>query len=635
MDRSVRLRTRFLAGLFALLVMALGAQMGRLALLQNRQLAEVAEEQRYRELPLPAPRGVLYDRNLEPMVLNRAAFRLLIRYPHYQDQSMLRRLCAALEISYEEVEPLLTAKQAYGDFFEPIRLPGELTGEQVATVVERRLEFPGVEVVGQPVRVYPHGELAAHVLGYVNQIGPDELKSRRKDGYLNGDLIGRTGLEAFYEGVLRGKTGLRLVAINTLGEPLSEALKREPQTGNSLVLTLDAQMQRTAEQALEWTMWRIRNLRIGDGPWPNAKAGAVVVMEVKTGRILAMASRPAYDPNLFARGITASELRALQDPLLTPEVNRAVHSAYQPGSTWKMLTSAAALEAGVVQPDERIFCSGVYDKAGNPKDWVPWGHGWVDTVGALKGSCDIYYYEMGYRLGIDRLMATALEFGFGERTGIDLGAENPGLLPDEENRELIWGRRLNDPWGIGHTVSSSIGQIVQVTPLQLVRYVATLGNGGRIMQPYLVDRVLDEEGKVIQQFLPREVGVVGLSQAHLKTILEGMGAVDAPNFGTSDFALYPLPGVRTGGKTGTAEYPPWDDYGFFVGLAPLHDPEIAVAVVVEQAAHGSSTAPVARAVFATYFGVELPERDPARVPPEFPNDLNALRRKYPVLGSGE
>jgi len=357
-------------------------------------------------------------------------------------------------------------------------------------------------------------------------------------------------------------------------------------------------------------------------------------MDVKTGAILAMASRPAFDPNLFANGISEADYQKLQDPVLTPEINRAIQKAYQPGSTWKMMTAAAALTNGVIGPYDQIYCSGVYDKAGNPKDWQPGGHGWVNTVTALKDSCDIYFYEMGYRLGIDRLVAEAKQFGFGAKTGIDLGAENPGLLPDAQTREQVWAQQLKDPWGVGHTVSAAIGQIVQVTPLQLARYVATLGNGGKVMKPYLVQRIVDAQGNTVKETTPVQTGQVNLKPEYLQAILQGMRAVDSPG-GTSDFAIYPLPGIKTAGKTGSAENPPYDDYGFFVSLAPADNPQIAVAVAIEQAEHGSNTSAVARAIEAAYFHVQLPSYDPANIPKEFPNDLTGLRQKYHVVGKGQ
>lgn len=626
-------RAAMMTGLVLVIFTVLTAQLGRMTLFEQGKYLTAAEGQRMRSLPVFAPRGIIYDRNMQPLVTNRAANSVFISYPFYNRPEVLLRLSEILNVPLAKIQQQVAEKKELREFFQPIRVKDDITPEQYAVIIERKSELPGVEIQPQPVRVYPHEDTAAHVLGYVGEINREELE--QNPDYIPGDLIGQTGLEAFYERELRGKHGVRQVEIDMDNRPLGEVRSAEPQSGNSLVLTIDADLQRVAERALDWTMWRIRNLVHLDGPWPNAKAGAVVVMEVKTGAILAMASRPAFDPNLFATGISEEDYKKLQDPILTPEINRALHKAYQPGSTWKMMTSAAALDAGVIGPYDTVYCSGVYDKAGNPKDWTPYGHGHVHTVGALQGSCDIYYYEMGYRMGIDKLVDKAKEFGFGSRTRVDLGAENPGLLPDKETRTEIWERQLRDPWGVGHTVSASIGQIVQVTPLQLVRYAATLGNQGKVMKPYLVQKVIDAQGNTVKEFQPEQVGHVKIEPEHLKAILDGMAAVDTPPGGTSDYAVWPLPGIKTGGKTGTAENPPRDDYGLFVSLAPLNDPEIAIAVVIEQAAHGSSTSPVARTIQSAYFKVPLPAKDPARVPDEFPSNMAAVRRKFPVVGTGE
>ncbi|HLN61284.1 MAG TPA: penicillin-binding protein 2 [Symbiobacteriaceae bacterium] len=627
-------RAAVLTGMVLVIVAGLAARLASMTLVEQQTFLKEAEEQRTRSLPTYAPRGLIYDRNMESLVTNRPSHSVSIGYPSYKQAEVLQRLSTILAMPLPEIEQLVAQKVARQRYFEPVHLKDDITQEQYAILLERKNELPGVEVQTQPVREYPNKDMAGHILGYVNQVSQDELTQENDEKHIPGELVGRTGLEAFYDDYLRGKPGMRQLEINNYFQPVAEMQAVNPEPGNSIVLTLDAELQRAAERALEWDMWRIRNTIIGDGPWPHAKAGAVVAMDVKTGAILAMASRPSYDPNMFAEGITEAELKRLHDPVLTPEVNRAIQTAYQPGSTWKMMTSAAALEHGVIGMYDKVYCSGVYDKAGNPKDWTPAGHGWVDTVGALLGSCDIYYYEMGYRMGIDNLMETAKEFGFGQKTGIDLGGENAGMLPDEKNRREIWELDRKDPWGIGHTVSASIGQIVNVTPLQLARYVATLGNDGKVMKPYLVEKVIDDKGQTVKEFAPQVVNHINVRPEYLQNILDGMAAVTAPVSGSSDFALYPLGNIRVGGKTGTAEYPPWDDYGFFVALAPIDNPQIAVAAVIEQAGHGGNVAAVPRAVLSSYFKVPLSKYDPANVPDAFPNDMAALRRMFKVVGTG-
>lgn len=628
-------RMRALTGVVLLSFVALAGQLGRLTLAQRGEFQQSAEAQRLRQVPVYAPRGEIVDRNGVALATNRPAYSVSISYPYYERPEILQRISEILAMPVSEIQEKVSKKTVLSEYYQPVRLKEDITLQQYTTILERKNELPGVDVQAEAVRVYPEKESAAHMLGYVGEITEDELQKQKANGYVAGELVGQTGLEAYYQEYLRGKPGIRQIEINNAFEPLDERLAKEPQPGNNLVLTIDAKLQAVAERALDWDMWRIRNTIIGDGPWPNARAGAVVAIDVKTGAILAMASRPGFDPNLFATGISSADYAKLQDPVWTPMIDRAVQKAYQPGSTWKMMTSAAALTFGVVGPYEQLYCGGIYDKAGNPKDWTyPAGHGWENTVSALRDSCDIYYYEMGYRLGPDRISEMAKRFGFGAKTGIDLGGELPGLLPDASTRDQIWGQDGGDPWSVGHTVSSAIGQILQVTPLQLARYTAALGNGGKVMKPYLVQRITDANGNTVQEFGPQQVGDVGIKPEHLRAILDGMIAVDSPG-GTSDFAIHPLPGVKTGGKTGSAENPPRDDYGLFVSLAPIDDPQIAIAVVIEQAAHGSNTSPVARAIEAAYFNVQLPASDPANVPAEFPNNLAGLRAKYRVVGRGD
>ncbi|HWI65315.1 MAG TPA: penicillin-binding protein 2 [Symbiobacteriaceae bacterium] len=628
----VQRRAAFMVAIAMVTVAALTGQLANMTLLHQDTFLAEAEEQRTRSLPIYAPRGLIYDRNMVPLVSNRPSHSVLIRYPYYKQQDVLQRVSTILNVPLTDIEQKI-AQKGYR-YYEPVRVKDNITQEQYAAIVERKNEMPGVEVQSQPVREYPYKEMAAHTLGYVNQVSQEQIDTAHEHKYIPGELVGAKGLEAYYDDYLRGKPGIRQVEINNYFQPLGEVQATEPKPGNSIVLTIDAGLQQVAERALEWDMWRIRNTIIGDGPWPHAKAGAVVVMDVQTGAVLALASKPGFDPNLFARGITESEYKRLQDPVLTPEVHRAIQTAYQPGSTWKMMTSAAALQNGVVGPYEKIFCNGVYDKLGHPKCWLKGGHGWNDTVLALQNSCDIYYYEMGYRLGIDRLVSMAKQFGFGSKTGIDLGGENPGMLPDEVNRLKLWKEQHNDEWGPGHTISAAIGQIVNVTPLQLARYAATLGNHGKVMKPYLVQKVVDPEGRTIKEFGPEQTGQVKVDQFYLDLILKGMMAVNGPT-GTSDYALYQVPGMKTAGKTGTAEYPPWDDYGFFVELAPADNPKIAIAVAIEQAGHGGSTAAVARTIESAYFNIKLPGYDPASVPDAYPNDPAKLRSQFKVVGTGQ
>jgi penicillin-binding protein 2 len=595
-------------GIVAVTFSGLAGQLGNLTLRQEAAYRNRAVTQSTREIAIPAPRGTIYDRNMQPLAINRPAYRLLVDYPYYKDATVLGKLSEILGLPIDKIEQQVK-KQA--DLpFEPVSLVDDLTPQQHTAILEQKQELPGVVVQAEAVRQYPAKELAAQALGYVGSLSEQELEDLKANGYRNGDQIGKTGLEAFYENELRGKNGVRQIEVNSYAQPLAEIGRTEPESGHNLVLTLDAKIQKSAERALDWQMHRLQTIpNLGDGhAYPNAKAGAVVVIDVKTGAIRAMASRPAFDPNLFVGGISTKDWRRLSDDPFIPLLNRAVQAEYHPGSTWKMLSGTAAVTAGVTDPYERVFSGAVYEPTGQ-KDWLPGGHGWVDLRNALRLSSDIYFYEMGIRLGIEKEVEFAKKFGFGALTGVDLGEEVKGFLPDEEYR-------TKNGWWLGQTASAAIGQIFTVTPVQLARYVAALANGGKMMKPYLVQSVQDNQGKMVRETAPQVTGTLPISQATLSVAIDGMKLVNSPT-GTSDFAQWPLPGMATAGKTGTAENPPQDDYGLYVGFAPADNPELAVAVVIEQAGHGGSVSTVARTIWADYYGIKLPAGDPARVPDNF------------------
>jgi len=597
-----------MSGLITLALVALLAQLGNLTLWGQASYLAQATAQQTRTIPVFAPRGIIYDRNREELATNRPSYVLLVHYPYYNQPEVLSRLAEILNVPLETIQKRV--EKGKGAPYEPVRVMENLTTEQYTIILERHPELPGVEVRTEQVRYYPHGDLAAQTIGYVGEISDTELELYRSKGYRPGELVGQTGLEAYYESYLRGTPGAYQVPVDTNSRPIGPAQYQEPVPGKNLILTLDAKLQKVAERALDWQMYRLQTIpNVGDGrAYTNARAGAVVVMDVKTGAILAIASRPAFDLNLFVGGISEEDWNALNSDPNLPLINRAIQTAYHPGSTWKLLTAAAALQEGVTTPYEKVFSGRQYEPTGQ-RDWVPYGHGWVDVRNALRLSSNIYFYEMGRRLGIEKLVEYAKAFGFGSPTGIDLGGEAPGILPDEEYRKA-------NGWYLGNTTSAAIGQIFAVTPVQLVRYVAAFANGGKLMRPYLVQSIEDLDGTVLYTAQPQVTGTLPISEEVRRVVIEGMKMVDGPS-GTSDFATWPLPGIKTAGKTGTAENPPYDDFGLYVGFAPADDPEIAVAVVIEQAGHGGSVSPVARSIYAAYFGVELPKNDPARIPDTF------------------
>lgn len=488
--------------------------------------------------------------------------------------------------------------------YMPVRLKTNVDMETVAKIEERRL--PGVYIEVEPIRNYIYGSLAAHVFGYVGEINQEELKALKDKGYRPGDLVGKTGLEKVLEQYLKGEDGGRQVEVTATGKPIRTLGEKAATPGATVNLTLDLRLQQVAEKALEEQLIKLQTDK--RHPYPNAKRGAVVVLNVKTGEVLAMASYPSYDPNMFARGITQKEWESLANNPLRPMVNIAISEVYPPGSVFKMVTATAALEEKVTNEDEKILDRGVYWTIAPKKDWKVGGHGSVDIVKALGVSCNIYFYEMGRRLGIDNIEKYARMYGLGELTGIELPGEKAGNVASREYKQKVFSKASDKIWYPAETLDAAIGQgYHQYTPLQIVTYVSAIANEGYWMKPHLVKSIVDAEGNVIYEKKPEKGGEVPASKETFDIIKRGMRAVVSPG-GTaySAFADFPIP---IGGKTGTAQ---WDvkktPHGWFVCFAPYDDPEVAVVVFIEQAGSGGTTGgPVARAVLSAYFNLDLEE----------------------------
>lgn len=603
---------------FAMLVIRL-AQM---QLLQHDQFSRVALAQRFHTVRQEAPRGEVLDRYGQKLATSRPAYRLLLLYPSYvtgggrgsEPSPTLRLLASLLEVDYGELERQVREKIEHRRFYEPLVVKDDLTPGELAQMIELRASLPGIYVDVHPLRHYLYGEMAAHLLGHLGPVDSNELSALSGQGYRAGDQIGKMGLELSYDQVLRGTPGLMDLEVDAAFRPTNRTVQRmEHKPGFSIRTTLDLDLQRTVESALVRTLLYVSKNPDWNGVFfPKTNAGAAVVMDVKTGGILAMASHPSFDPNLYVGVRDDAAIQKLDKDRLFPLYNRAIRGQYLPGSTWKMLSAASALEHGVVTPREKVFCGGVYDKLEFKKDWKPDGHGEVDVVSALANSCNIYFYEMGYRLGIERLADTAKRFGFGAPLGIDLPGEAGGWIPDEARRKAD-----SDPgsWRGGKLLSAAIGQGPTATPLQLARYAAVLANGGLKVRPHLVSAVLDSSGNVVRELTPPPDGRVELAPEVIRALVDGMKAVT--EWGTSAYAFAGMP-FKVAGKTGTAEVVGAANcegeaicqYGVYVAFAPADSPEIAVAVVGERAGHGDSMNPVARAAIARYFKVALAESDP-------------------------
>lgn len=497
--------------------------------------------------------------------------------------------------------------------YKPYKILSNVSRQSINEIEEQNAYLPGINVSTVPIRSYVRGNLAAHILGYIGKIGDKELEKYKDKGYTQNDDIGKTGIEAVFEDYLRGKNGIKKVEMDLNGRVNEEYQTTESVQGNSIMLTLDANLQEVAEKALKENIEKISTGGFGH-KYEDADAGACVVIDVNTGNILAMASYPTYDPSLFIGGIAKDNWNELNNNTAKPMFNRAIQAAYAPGSTFKMVTALAALESGVVTTTEQIYDAGIYDKGHNPRCWYysSYGttHGLVNVSDAIKTSCNYFFYEVGYRMGIDTLEKYARYLGLGQKTGIELIGEIEGTLASRS-----YANEKGNTWYVADTLSAAIGQSYNsFTPIQLAKYIATLVNGGKTINPTLIKDIIDVEGNSVdseelKKYLNEKIGVstvktenMNINQENIDAILMGMKEVTDEAGGTAYGIFKNLP-EKVGGKTGTAQAGVGSNNGVFVGFAPFDKPEIAVVVVVEHGGHGSYTAEVVRDIMAEYFGV--------------------------------
>ncbi|MGH2452442.1 MAG: penicillin-binding protein 2 [bacterium] len=565
----------------------LAGRLWQLQVLQGSNYQRLSEENRLRDLRLRAPRGIIYDRKRRPLASNRPAFTISVLPMELRDQkNVLPRLAGILQIPEGEIRDRLS--EARGRPFEPVRIRRDAPKAIVAMIEENRLDLRGVIVEVEPVRFYPEGTLAAHTLGYVSEISRSELGLRVWKGYRIGDVIGKVGIERFYDRTLRGRDGRVRVEVDARGRPL-RILARDPSDpGRSAVLTIDRDIQRAAEEAL------------GD------RVGALVALDPRNGEILAIASHPAFDPNLFAAGISARKWAGLMGDPARPLLNRAVDSAYEPGSVFKVVTAAAALTQRTATRETRVHCPGFF-RLGRSIFRDLKAYGTVDFVTGVAVSCNAFFWTLGLRTGPEALSQMARALGLGEPTGIDLPSESPGFIPS-----MNWKRRtLGEAWYPGDTLNMAIGQgWVQTTTLQIARMVAAVGNGGTLVHPHLVREVLDTDGRVVEQVTAPPNGRVDFPPDALATLRDALEAVVLR--GTGRRAA--IPGLTIAGKTGSAENPHGQPHAWFAAYAPAEQPRIAVAVLVEHGRRGGLVAaPIARAVLQV--ALQIPPSPEAGAPP--------------------
>lgn len=570
-----------------------GAQLGAFGLLAGRMYQlQVLESDRYTTLADKnriglrlevAPRGVILDRHGKPLALNRTTYRIAVVPEIAGDMALvLDRLNWLVPLAEEQRAKVLEMARRQRSFV-PVIVYDNLNWIEIARIGVNSPDLPGVEITATQQRIYPEREMGAHIVGYVGAVAKQELTGDPVMS-LPDFRIGKSGVEKVYDLKLRGDAGRRKVEVNAVGRTIRELQRTPESAGNTLQLSLDTHLQRFAADAF------------------GEETGAAVIMDSNNGEILAMVSRPTFDPDLFANGISQKDWDALLAAPDAPLVNKAIAGQYAPGSTFKMVVALAALESGLVTPKSSFHCPGFLELGqGRFHCWNRGGHGKVDLHSGIVESCDVYFYEVARRIGIDRIAAMARKLGFGEPLGIDLPGEMPGLIPDK-----AWKRqRFDQPWQIGESLIAGIGQgYVLATPLQLAVMTARMVNGGRAVVPRLV------KGDA----LAGEVPSTGIDPANLDPVIRAMIGVTMDAKGTARAAQIPAPDMRMGGKTGTSQVRrittrerrsgvltnqerPREhrDHALFVGFAPLTKPRYVTAVIVEHGGGGSKTAaPIAR-----------------------------------------
>ncbi len=557
-----------------------------------------AENNRVRIREIAAPRGDIIDRNGKELVTNRPSFNVvLVREDSNDIDGLLKRLSVVLKedvsVLWERIRDA-ESKQKH----IPIRLKENLTWDTLAYLETHNNEFPGIRIEVFPSREYHYGDMAAHIIGYLGEINKMELEKSDTDFYRGGDLVGKMGLEKLREKELRGEKGSDSSEVNARGFEQQLLTHVEPVPGQEVRLTLDIDLQQVAEETMD----------------ADERAGAVVAMEVKTGRLLVLSSTPRLHLADFEGGISTKNWNALLDNPKHPLINKTLQAMYPPGSTYKMVTALAGLAKGVINKDTTFFCPG-YLSFGNRRYncWKHGGHGTVDLRRAISESCDVYFYQVGMRVGVDALAEYANKLGLGLKTQVELEYEKSGLIPTKEWKKKKYGVK----WQDGETLSLAIGQGFNLlTPIQLCQMTATLANGGKRYLPQLIESVTDADGKVLESFTPKLAGEMQEDEKkYLALIREGMVEVIQGARGTARSAR--IEGINMGGKTGTAQVVrleqykhlkeddipyKYRDHAWFTCFAPAEDPEIAVTVLVEHGLHGGSgAAPVAKAVMQKYF----------------------------------
>ena len=586
-NRITRLHTLLVVCLVLFAVL-----LGRMVYLQlwrGDYYAKQSDGNRLRQSRILAPRGIIYDSEGKELVNNLPGYAVVLQKQSSYKPETLQRLSNLLQMPVEEINAKIKASE---NFYEPIMLKNNLDQQMVTKIEEQRRYMPEVMLSVQPIRNYPYHELAVHALGYVGEVSSYEIEQGLFKNISQGSLVGKGGLEKTYDKYLRGEDGAFMEEVDVAGNVVKHYDSVQPIPGKNLKLTIDYELQKELEAFTDKHLAFLRSSGIA----PGARAAAVVAIDPRNGAVRAMVSRPGYDPNWFVHGISSKNWNSINNDPNYPMNNKVITGEYPPGSTFKIVTGSAAFELKKVGLNEPIFDGGFHPMVptmGNAGGEVL---GWLTFIKALAMSDNVYFYELGYRVGIDNIEKYAHIFGFGERTGIDLEGESKGLVASKKVKRKIW----DEDWRLGDTFNAAIGQGFNLTtPIQLSVMLSIVANGGTKYQPYLVDSIINSDGSLFEKPKRAEGKHIDVSQQTIDYIRMGMSATTQEGGTASYFAGLPK---TIAGKTGTAENSHGRDHGLFVAYGPVDDPELVVVCIVEQGGFGSIAAgPIVYKAFEEFF----------------------------------
>ena len=600
LNKKQTLRLQTLLGLCLVLFAILLGRMMYLQLWRGEYYTKQSDGNRLRQSRIIAPRGLVYDKDGKELVNNLPGYAVVLQKQSDYKPETLEHISQLLDIPIVDIKKKIKESRNY---YEPILLKNNVSQEMVTKIEEQRRYMPEVMLSVQPIRNYPYKELAVHALGYVGEVSSYEIAKGLFKNVTQGSIVGKSGLEKSYDKILRGEDGSFMEEVDVAGNVVKHYDSVQPVPGKNLQLTLDFRLQKALEEFTDKHLAYLRN----SGLAPRARAAAVVALDPRNGAVRAMVSRPGYDPNLFVHGISSKDWDRINNDDAYPLNNKVISGEYPPGSTFKIVTGSAAFELNKVGLNEPIFDGGFHPLVptmGNAGGEVL---GWLTFISSLAMSDNVYFYELGNRVGIDNIAKYARIYGFGQKTGIDLEGESRGLVASKQVKREIW----DEDWRLGDTFNAAIGQGFNLTtPIQLSVMLSIVANGGIKYQPYLVDSILNADGTLFEKPKRAEGKHIDVSQQTIDYMRQGMSATTQEGGTASYFSQLPKP---IAGKTGTAENSHGRDHGLFVAYGPVDDPELVVVCIVEQGGFGSTAAgPIVYRAFEEFFKERgwMPEEKP-------------------------